>query len=56
MLRLHVLRTVLADDFYARLGERLHVVDGDVLRGGDDGDARPDLFDDALVALTDRIR
>ena len=36
VLGLEVLRAVLADDVDSGLGERGHVVDGDVLRGRDD--------------------
>jgi hypothetical protein len=56
VLRLHVLRSVLTDDAYAGVGQRLHVVERDVLRRRDDGDARADLLEDALVPLADRVR
>ena len=51
-----VLRAVLADDLDAGLGQRRQVFERDVLRRGDDGDARPDLLANALVALADLIR
>ena len=53
VLRLEVLRAVLADDLDAGVGEHLHVVDRDVLRRDDDGDVRADLVRDARVALAD---
>jgi hypothetical protein len=48
-----LLCTVLADDGDARIRERLHVVDRDVLRRGHDRHAGADLSCDALVALAD---
>jgi hypothetical protein len=56
VLRLEVLRAVLAHDRDAGLPKKLHVVERDVLRRGDDGDTGTDLLDDPLVALADRRR
>jgi hypothetical protein len=56
VLRAEVLRPVLADHLDAGLGERGQVVERDVLRGGDDRDARTDLLADAFVALADLSR
>ena len=56
VLRLEILRAVLADDLDSRLRERLELVDRDVLRRGDDGHPRADLFLDALVPLADLVR
>ena len=56
MLRLEVLRPVLADDLDPGLGEHGHLLERDVLRGGDDGDPRADLVPDPLVALADLVR
>ena len=49
VLRREVLLAVLADDLDSRVHERLHVVEGDVLRRGHDRDARADLRPDPLV-------
>jgi hypothetical protein len=51
-----ILGTVLADHLDAGLGQRGQVLERDVLRRGDDGDAGADLFADALVALADLSR
>ena len=42
VLRLEILRAVLADDAHARVLQRLHVVERDVLRCDDDRHARAD--------------
>ena len=47
VLRLEILRAVLADDLDARLGERRQLVDRHVLRGDDDRDAGADFLCDA---------
>ena len=54
VLRLEILRAVLADDLDAGLGERGHVLDGDVLRRRDHRDSRPDLFPSARSARGSR--
>jgi hypothetical protein len=56
VLRAEVLRAVLAHHLDAGLGERGQVVDGHVLRRGNDGDRGADLLADALVALADLSR
>jgi hypothetical protein len=56
VLRLQVLGTVLADDLDTRLGEGGHVLDGDVLRRGHDGDGRAYLLADLPVALANLSR
>src|SRR5437868_11523143 len=56
VLRLEILRAVLANDRDAGIAEQLHVVERDVLRRGDDRHARADLFGDALVSRADRRR
>ena len=56
VLRGQVLRAVLAHYLDARLREDREVVDRDVLRRGDDGDARAGFRPDALVALAHRGR
>jgi hypothetical protein len=56
MLGLEILGPVLADDVDAGLGEDAQLVRRYVLRCGDDGDGRPDLGLDALVALPDLLR
>jgi hypothetical protein len=50
------LRAVLAHDFNPGLCQNLHVLDGDVLRRDDDGDAGTDLRLDPLVIRADVIR
>jgi hypothetical protein len=56
VLGAEVLGAVLADDLHAGLGQCGHVLQRDVLRRGDDGHVRPDLFPDVLVALADLSR
>jgi hypothetical protein len=55
VLGLEVLQAVLADDGHARLGEKLHLLRGDVLRRHDDGDALPDFALHALVVRADGL-
>ncbi len=55
VLALHVLRPVLTRDRDAGVGEDAHVLRGDVLRRGDDGDARPCLGADGVVRGADRV-
>ena len=56
VLRLEILRAVLAHDLHARGGERVELVHRDVLRRRDDGHRRPDLGLDPLVSLADLLR
>jgi len=56
LLRLQVLETVLADDLNPGVGQGGHVVHRDVLRGDDDGDIRPDLVSQNLIAFADGFR
>ena len=53
VLRQQVLRAVLADDLDARLGEDPELLDGDVLRRRDDGDALAGPLTDPEIALPD---
>ena len=56
VLRLEILRTVLADDLDAGVDEQLQLVHRDVLRRNDDGDRSAELFPHARVALGDLLR
>ena len=56
VLRLEVLRAVLADHLDARLGQHAHVLERHVLRRRDDRHARADLGADALEVLADEVR
>ena len=56
VLRLEILRAVLAHDLDSGLGEDRQLLDRDVLRRGDDRDGVSDLSPDALVALADLVR
>jgi hypothetical protein len=56
LLRLQVLRAILAKDLDAGLGQSGQVLERDVLRRGDDRDVRPDLVANALVPLADLSR
>ena len=53
VLSLEILCAVLAHDLHTGLDESREVVDGDVLRGHDDGDAVADLLPDAAIAVRD---
>jgi hypothetical protein len=55
VLRLEVLSAVLADDLDACLGERPELLEGDVLRRGDDRDAGARLRPDRVVARPDLL-
>ena len=56
VLGLQVLRLVLADHLHPGLGKSIHVLDGDVLGGRDDGDPRADLLLEPPEALADPVR
>jgi hypothetical protein len=56
VLRLQVLRAVLADDLDPGLGQDGHVLGGHVLRGRDDRHPRADVGADAREPLGDAIR
>src|SRR5439155_27229696 len=56
VLRLQVLRAVLADDLYAGLGQNGHLLERHVLRRGDHGHAWADLCANLRVPLADLVR
>jgi hypothetical protein len=56
VLRLEVLRSILADHLHPGLCQDAQFLRRDVLRRRDDRDARADLGPDALVALPDLLR
>ena len=55
VLLLQVLRAVLAHDLDSSLGQDRHVLQGDVLRGRDDGHVRAHLLAHARVARADLV-
>jgi hypothetical protein len=56
VLRLQILRAVLADDLDAGVREHAELLDRDVLRRDDDRDAGADLGLDARVPLAELLR
>src|SRR5437016_13627303 len=56
VLRLEILRAVLANDLDSGLGEDRQLLDRDVLRRRDDRDRVADLGADALVTLPNLVR